>query len=122
VEQAEEGLGLIDALKTLAVGEGLTPFWPLEADDLGDLEGECVEEGYHNPSYRVTNGISRPPEWVQDLHATLRQIHSRRKVGRVVCHVAECDGCKARATRYGVVVRIAVGRGLTLEREYGEPE
>lgn len=102
-------------------GQDLVPFTQLEASDLGDLQGECLEEGEHNPSYRVSDGSSRPPPWAEELRSVLRKKHGRKRVGKVLCHVAECDGCRARAFRYGVVVRIELGDGLAIEREYGEP-
>lgn len=112
------------ALELLAVDEagGLVPFRPLTPADLGGkLQGECLELGEHNPSYRVVDGTSRPPEWARELRRRLRRQHGRQRVGKVLCHVAECDGCRARAFRYGVVVRYELGEGLAVEREYGEP-
>lgn len=100
---------------------GLVPFVPLGGADLGPLQGECEEEGEHNPSYRLADGSSRPPEWAMELRTKLRRRHGRHRVGKVLCHVAECDGCRARAFRYGVVVRYELGEGLAVEREYGEP-
>ena len=111
---------LLEAFDTLSGGgEGLVGFVPLEPGDLGELQGVCKIAGAHNPSYQKRPAPGSPPKWATGLRKKLRSLYGRKAVGKILCHVAECDGCRARAFRYGVTVRLKA-QELVLEREFGE--
>jgi hypothetical protein len=90
----------------------------------GDLEGECdvTNDGRHRASFRAGDAGLDPPDVALHVRDELRERFGKTAVGAVMVHVAECQSCGVRDSRYGVIVRVSLGDGLVLEREYGVPE
>lgn len=106
---------------------GVPPFRPLDEDDL-DACTEPRGVAGHAASFRTLNGeeLRRASGFAVPSELLLRVTAARQALdqaglgrGRVTWHVAECERCRARAVRPGLVVRRALGGGVTVEREYG---
>lgn len=89
-----------------------------------DLDAKCgvAKDGKHRPFFRSGDGGLDPPDVALHVRDELRARFGKKAVGAVMVHIMECQSCGVRDSRYGVIVRVGLGDGLVLEREYGVPE
>lgn len=112
------------ARSLLPVSRAFPAFTPFADADLEPYGEVCsvANDGKHRPFYRSGDGGLDPPAVALHVRDELRERFGKKSVGAVMVHVMECQSCGVRDSRYGVIVRVALGDGLVLEREYGVPE
>lgn len=119
------------AVRLLPVTQDLVPFVPLEDPDVDEAcelaVGGCSREWV--PSYRAldTEGatdagvvppalLARAGLKLDNARADLRKYQLPK--GKVIYHLGRCTECEAEVVKIGLRVRVELGAGLVLEREY----